>query len=192
MRVKGCIILAGFALSLAACGTVPLTSIPALSRIDFKTTDFAALRAGLRLPDALRTQPDGVDLEVTLRIDGSPDEKTIFPLVELPAGALPDSGQAGKIDFIYRLSDQDSRRFDEIRNKTNVARQQNRRGSVDLSIEPKQFCLLRPLPDGPLPVTSYIQTSETKRFVVLTRDLDLRSEAKTAASLSTLKPCKNI
>lgn len=191
MRSRDFAILAGVALSLAACGSVPLTSIPALCRIDFRTTDFAALRAGLRLPDAIRPQPDGVELEVTLRMDGSPDEKSVFPLVEVPGGSLPDTGQAGKIDFIYRLSDQDSRRFDAIRDKTNVARQQNRRGSVDLSIEPKQFCLLRPLPDGPLPVTSYIQTSETKRFVVLTRDLDLRSEARTSASLPTLKPCKN-
>jgi hypothetical protein len=190
MRFRSNLIAAGVASGLAACSTVPLTSIPALSRIDFRTTDFAALRAGLRLPDALRPQPDGVELEVTLRLDGSPDEKSFFPLVELPSGSLPDSGQAGKLDFVYRLSDQDARRFDAIREKTNVARQQNRRGSVDLSIAPKQFCLLRPLPDGPLPVTSYIQTSETKRFVVLTRDLDLRAEAQTAASLPSLAACK--
>jgi hypothetical protein len=191
MHLGHCFFAAGIALGVASCGSVPLTSVPALSRIDFRTTEFAALRAGLRLPDALRPQPNGVELEVTLRIDGSPDEKTIFPLVELPGGALPDSGQASKLDFIYRLSDQDSRRFDAIRDKTNVARQQNKRGSVDLSIAPKQFCLLRSLPEGPLPVTSYIQTSETRRFVVLTRELDLRSEVQTASSLPDLKPCKN-
>lgn len=191
MRFSGYTVSASFALGLAACGSVPLTSIPALSRIDFRTTDFTALRAGLRLPDALRPQPGGVELEVTLRVDGSPDETSVFPLVELPAGSLPDGGQPAKTDFIYRLSDQDTRRFDAIREKTNVARRQNKRGSVDLSIAPKQFCLLRPLPDGPLPATSYIQTSETKRFVVLTRDLDLRSEAQTAASLPNLSACRN-
>jgi hypothetical protein len=132
MRLRVCLILAGFAVSLAACSSVPLTSIPALSRIDFGTTDFTALRAGLRLPDFLRPQPDGVELEVTLRVAGSPDEKSRFPLVEWSAGSLPDEGQVGKRDFIYRLSDQDSRRFDVIREKTRVARQQNKRGSVDL------------------------------------------------------------
>jgi hypothetical protein len=191
MRFTTCLMLIGFTVGLAACSSVPLTSIPALSRIDFRTTDFAALRAGLRLPDALRPQPNGVELKVTLRIHGLPDETTTFSLIETPAGNLPDSGQAGKLDFIYRLSEADSRRFDAIREKTNVARQQNRRGSVDLSITPKQFCLVRPLPDGPLPVTSYIQTSETRRFVVLTRDLDLRTEAQTAASLPNLTPCKS-
>jgi hypothetical protein len=191
MHLNGPLALASVAFGLAACSSVPLASMPALSRIDFRTTDFATLRAGLRLPDALRPQPGGVELEVTLRMAGAPDEKSTFPLVELPAGSLPDSGQLGKLDFIYRLSDADTRRFDAIREKTNVARQQNRRGSVVLSIAPKQFCLLRPLPDGPLPVTSYIQTSETKRFVVLTRDLDLRAEPQTAASLPNLKACND-
>jgi hypothetical protein len=190
MRFAIYLMLAGVAFGLAACSSVPLTSIPALSRIDFRTTDFAALRAGLRLPDALRPQPNGVELQVTLRINGSPDDTTTFSLIEIPGGNLPDSGQAGKLDFIYRLSEADSRRFNAIREKTNVARQQNRRGSVDLSIAPKQFCLLRPLPDGPLLVTTYIQTSETKRFLVLTRDLDLRTAAQTVASLPNLTPCK--
>jgi hypothetical protein len=179
------------AVSVAACSTVPLSSIPALSRIDFRTTDFSAVRAGLRLPEALRPQPAGVELEVTLRIAGSPDEKTVFPLVGISAGSLPDGDQSGKKDFVYRLSDQDPRRFDAIRDKTNVARQQNKRGSVDLSITPRQFCFLSPLPDGPVLITTYIQTSETKRFVVLTRDLDLRAEPQIAANLSNIKACNN-
>jgi hypothetical protein len=186
-----CIVSICAVFCLSACSSVPLSSIPALSRIDFRMTDFAALRAGLRLPDFLRPQPEGVELEVILRMDGASDDKTVFKLLDVPTVALPDGDQSGKKDFGYRLSDQDAARFDAIREKTTVARQQGKRGSVVLSISPRQFCLLQPLPDGPVLATTYILTSETKRFVALTRDVDLRLEPETASALQNLKSCKN-
>jgi hypothetical protein len=191
MQLAKYVMLIGAAVCMAACSTVPLSSIPALSRIDFRMTDFAALRAGLRLPEALRPQPEGVELDVILRMDGVPDDKTVFKLVDVPAVPLPDAGQVSKKEFVYRLSDQDAVRFDAIRAKTTIARQQGKRGSVVLSISPRQFCLLQPLPDGPVLATTYILTSETKRFVALTRDVDLRLEPQTASALENLKNCKD-
>jgi hypothetical protein len=184
MQLAKYVLLMSAAVCMAACSTVPLSSIPALSRIDFRMTDFAALRAGLRVPE-------GVELDVILRMDGSPDNKTVFKLVDVLAVPLPDAGQVGKTGFVYRLSDQDAVRFDAIRARTTIARQQGKRGSVVLSISPRQFCLLQPLPDGPVLATTYILTSETKRFVALTRDVDLRLEPQTASALENLKNCKD-
>jgi hypothetical protein len=181
----------GIAVFLTACSTVPLSSIPALSRIDFRMTDFAVLRVGLRLPEALRPQLQGVEMSVILRFDGAPDDKTSFMLVDVPTVPLPDGGQVGKKDFVYRLSDQDVVRLDAIRDRTTAARQQGTRGSVVLSVSPRQFCLAQPLTVGPVLATTYILTSETKRFVALTRDVDLRLEPQTANALQNLKSCKD-
>lgn len=185
------VLLMSAAVCMTACSTVPLSSIPALSRIDFRMTDFAVLRAGLRLPEALRPQPEGVELDVILRMDGTADDKTVFKLVDVSAVPLPDGGQVGKKDYVYRLSDQDAVRFDAIRARTTIARQQGKRCSVVLSISPRQFCLLLQLPEGPVLATTYLLTSETKRFVALTRDVDLRLEPQTASALQNLKNCKD-
>ncbi len=154
-------------------------------------TDFAALRAGLRLPEALRPRPEGVELEVILRVDGATDDTAVFKLVDVPAVSLPDGVQPGKKDFVYRLSDQDAARFNAIREKTTIARKQGKRGSVVLRISPRQFCLSLPLPEGPVLATTYILTSETQRFVALTRDVDLRREPQTASALQNLKNCSD-
>lgn len=44
MRLLGRSVFVVVAFSLAACGTVPLRSLSALSRIDAQTTDLSALR----------------------------------------------------------------------------------------------------------------------------------------------------
>jgi hypothetical protein len=61
--------------------------------------------------------------------------------LDIPNVLLPDGAQLGKKDFAYRFSDQDATRFDAIREKTTIARQQGKRGSVDLSFHPGSFAL---------------------------------------------------
>ncbi len=55
------------ALAFGGCGTVPLASLPALSRIDIATTDPAVLRVAVRLPDAVKPRPGGVTMTLSRR-----------------------------------------------------------------------------------------------------------------------------
>src|SRR5262249_58497615 len=67
---------------LAGCGSVPLPSLIALSRIDAQTTDLATLRVAVRLPDAIKPRPGGVNMEIVAKVSGEPDQKTRFLLTE--------------------------------------------------------------------------------------------------------------
>ena len=60
--------------------------------------------------------------------------------------------------------------------------------SLGFGIATQEFCRVAALPPGPLPVTSYLMTSETGRYAIPTEDADLRSLAK-AGELAGLEPC---
>jgi hypothetical protein len=101
------------ALAFAGCGTIPLASLPALSRIDIATTDPAVLRVAVRLPGAVKPRPGGVTMDAVMRESGAAERTA----------------------------------------------------------------------------TSYLMTSETGRYVVLTEDADLRSRPKVEGELEGLEPC---
>ena len=50
--------------SLAACASVPVSSIVPLMQVDMATTDAEQLRIALQLPDGLLSRPGGVALEL--------------------------------------------------------------------------------------------------------------------------------
>jgi hypothetical protein len=47
------------------------------------------------------------------------------------------------------------------------------KGSLSISVRP-DACRVAPLPDAPLPFSTYLKTAETGSYVPLVRDLDLR------------------
>nr|WP_294554459.1 hypothetical protein [uncultured Rhodopila sp.] len=180
------------ALAPGGCGTIPLASLPALSRIDIATTDPAVLRVAVRLPDAVKPRPGGVTMDAVAQESGAADRTTTFLLVETrdPAdvAGLPPDGLPGFATYAYRLSGGDLARFDALRRAVVRRHAEGRKVSLGFGIATKEFCRVAPLPPGPLPVTSYLMTSETGRYVILTEDADLRSLAK-AGELAGLEPC---
>ena len=174
------------------CGSVPLTSLVELSRVDVETTDLAALRVAVRLPEAIKPRVDGVTMDAVATVSGEPDQKTTFLLIETGdragSAGLPEAARPGFAAYAYRLSTADLARFDALRRAVMQRRREGKRVSLDLGIATKEFCLVRPLPPGPLLTTTYLLTSETRTYVVVTDDLDLRKEQATA-ELSKLEAC---
>src|SRR2546430_15555341 len=62
------------AIALAGCGHRPITSMVKLAPVDFETSDPAELRAAIKLPQALRTRPNGVSLRIAVRVERAPEE----------------------------------------------------------------------------------------------------------------------
>lgn len=180
-------------LTLAGCGSVPLMSYVALSRIDFSTTDLDVMRVAVRLPEAIRPRPGGVEMEALTKIGDGAEQKTTFLLVPAPDTAdlqrLTDVEPPGFDTYVYRLSASDRKRFEALRAELLLHKKEGKRGSLGLGIETKEFCQAHPLPDGPVPTTTYLLTSETARYVVVTDRLDLRKDERTAKELSQLGPC---
>jgi hypothetical protein len=181
------------AAGLGGCGTVPLSSIQALSRIDIATTDPAVLRVAVRLPDAVKPRAGGVAMDAVTIISGAADEITTFPLVEAhdPAdvAGLPPDLAPGVATYAYRLSADDLERFDALRQSVLRRHAQGERVSLGFGIATREFCRVGLLPPGPLPASTYLLTSETERYIVLTDGVDLRAEPKVLRELSELAPC---
>src|SRR5262249_41353919 len=159
---------------LAGCGSVPLPSLVALSRIDAQTTDLATLRVAVRLPDAIKPRPGGVNMEVVAKVSRAPDPRTTFLLIETRDAAdlarLADAVRPGFSVHAYRLAPGDVARFDLLRTALSRKRQGGRSGPLGIGIATREFCRVGPLLSGPVLSTTYLSTAETRNYVVLTND----------------------
>ena len=178
---------------LAGCSSVPLPSLIQLSRVNAQTTDLATLRVAVRLPESIKPRPGGVNMEILAKVSGEPDLKATFLLTETrdPAdlSGLADAARPGFSTYAYRLAPSDIERFTLMRAGLLKKRQEGRKVFLGIGIAPREFCLVGPPPSGPLLSTTYLWTSETRNYVVLTNDLDLQKEPTIAAELSKLRPC---
>jgi hypothetical protein len=180
-------------LLLAGCTTVPVTSLVALSKIDAMTSDLSRLRIALAAPEALRPRPGGVKLDVKVVQGNNPPESLLIALDETVDAAdmvgLPQADRPGQSMHVYRLSQKGVADLARIRQEAQRQKAEKKRGSLSIGVSAKEFCLAAPLPDGALPVTTWLLTSETQSYVPVTRDVDLRSDASIAKSLQDMPPC---
>jgi hypothetical protein len=178
------------ALAAAGCASIPLSSIPALSRIDFQTTDFSRLRVAVQLPVAIRARADGVRMVATVRIDREPSREETLLLVESsPGPEAPPAARAGVHGRVFSLRVADIARLNAIRAEILAKKADGRRGSIGVGIEAREFCRDSEIGSGPISMSTFLQTSENPGFVPLLRDYDLRSDARVRDSLATLQPC---
>lgn len=188
---------AGLALAgivLAGCGHVPMRSIPALAAIDFRTTEFQALRAAIELPDALMPQPGGVRLNVVLSIEGAVAEERSYALIQTSLAqseqAQAFAPQAGRHAFIYRLTNADQMGMDAIRRAILTAEQAGQSGSLSLSVGVENICARAPLGDDRLLVDVFLKSSETGRFVRTLDGYDLHELGAADVRIEeSIRPC---
>src|SRR5882757_3358441 len=176
-------------LAIAGCSHMPLTSMVKLARVDFETSDPAQLRAAIKLPRTLRPQPNGVTLRIAVQVGRAPEEARDFMLRELPEPAeLSREAGAGSQIFAYRIDDADLGRLAAFRNELIAKKSSGQRGSISISVRP-QACKAGELPDGPIYFTTYLRTAETRDYVALVRDVDLRSIVPNAAVVAEIPRC---
>jgi hypothetical protein len=176
-------------LAMAGCSHMPVTSMVKLARVDFETSDPAQLRAAIKLPRTLRPQPNGVALRITVQVGRAPEEARDFMLRELPEPAeLTREAGAGSQIFAYRIDDADLARLAAFRAELIAKKSSGQRGSISISVRP-QACKAGELPDGPIYFSTHLRTAETKDYVALTRDVDLRSIVPNAAVVAEIPRC---
>jgi hypothetical protein len=176
-------------LAMAGCSHMPVTSMVKLARVDFETSDPAQLRAAIKLPRTLRPQPNGVTLRLAVQVGRAPEEARDFMLRELPEPAeLTREAGAGSHIFAYRIDDADLARLAAFRAELMAKKSSGQRGSISISVRP-QACKAGELPDGPIYFSTYLRTAETKDYVALTRDVNLRSIVPNAAVVAEIPRC---
>ncbi len=178
--------------ALSACTSIPIASIYKLSRIDFLTTDLHLFRFALTIPDDLKPMPGGVQMDLAYTQGEKPEEKRVVRLEESMASAdfvgLP-SAPKGTKTYVYKLPENEVVTLNKIRNDAILAKAKKQKGSLSMGIAAKEFCANNPIPKLPLLITTYVLSSENSEYVVLTRDIDLRSDETISTSLDSLLPC---
>lgn len=192
-KVPGCCVaLACLALLLGACASIPLSSLPALSRIDFMTTDIGAFRVALRMPETIRPRPQGVAMDAVVTVEGT-EAKTSFLLVPVEDGVtrpgLENAARPGAKIYVYRLSEPDIARFNSLRGEIAAHAQQGRHGSLGLGVTMKEFCSTGAVPQGALATSTYLFAAEIERFVLTVSDYDLRQNKISNIQLAALETC---
>ena len=176
-------------LAMAGCSHMPVTSMVKLARVDFETSDPAQLRAAIKLPRTLRPQPNGVTLRLAVQVGRAPEEARDFMLRELPEPAeLTREAGAGSHIFAYRIDDADLARLAAFRAELMAKKSSGQKGSISISVRP-QACKVGELPDAPIYFSTYLRTAETKDYVALARDVDLRSIVPIAAVVAEVPRC---
>lgn len=175
----------------AGCSHIPVPSMVKLARVDFETTDPALLRAAVKLP--VNVQPRTVTLRIGVKIAGAADDTQNFRLVEVADPAellsLRDEIEAGTHIFAYRLEPTEATRLALFREQLMAKKKASAgRGSLSIFIS-AQGCHSGELP-AKVMLTTYLRTGETKSFVPLTRDVDLRIVDAARDLATSIPPCK--
>ena len=113
------------ALMLSNCGSVPISSLAKLRKIDFAMTDARALRAAIQLPDSIDVRPGTAVLQVAMwrDVDGGrrQEMKEAFILEEISDAQerqlLRDAEERGKRILLYRVASADLQRISEMQAK---------------------------------------------------------------------------
>lgn len=194
MNRLNCMIVSLFALSLTACTSIPITSLVKLSRIDFMTTDLRLFRFAVTLPNDLKPRPGGVHMDLAYSQGDKPEEKRVVKLEQSDSApdyvGLPKAG-VGTKTYVYRLPADEVATLNKIRNDALIEKSKGKKGSLTMGIAAKEFCANNKIPDQPLLLTTYVLSSENNEYVVLTKDIDIRSDATVNASLEHLEMCSN-
>lgn len=182
--------VAVLALLPGACSHVPATSLLALSRLDFATTDLRLLRAALRHPAGFQPRANRMIIEVG--IEGHPKRREEFLLQRLgephELSALAAHRRAGAELAVYRLPDEAIRVFETLRVEAAKARAEKRKGSLTISLKP-DLCYLSEPPKGHLLFSSYLRTSETRVYVPVLIDLDALAHKDYAEKAREMPKC---
>jgi hypothetical protein len=178
---------------LTGCASIPLTSIPKLSRVDFMTTDLRQLRVAVVLPKTIRPGKNSIEMVTILKIEGSAPETTKLQLdqsfTQTDFVGLPTSLGSDQKTYIYLLQSNERAKLEEIRRSAQAAKTSAKNGTLDIAFSFKEFCADGVLPAGSVLTSTYVSSSETSEYVLLTRDVDMREDATLSKLLDDLSPC---
>jgi hypothetical protein len=181
------------AICLAGCATVPLTSIPKLGRIDFKTTDLGQLRVAMIMPKTLKPKGNSIEMVTKLSFEGESPQTNKLQLAQsfaqadfagLPTDLAPDQ----KI-YVYLLSPAERAKLEQTRRDAQIAKSKGKKGTLDISFAFKEFCSEGALSAAPILTSTYLSSSETDGYVPLNRNLDLRKDAALRKLLDDVPKC---
>ncbi len=189
--------LLGLALlqTLAACGHVPVSTIYKLRKFDPTTFDPGELRVAVQMSDVIRDRAGATRLELRVSLKGGNPEDRHYSFIleqvlDLADSVLVAAAKPRMVIRAYRLSAADAQRVRAIQKEALAARGsghgQNR---IELKVA-SGGCRTDALPAGPLLTNTFIRTGDSEGYIVLLKDVDLRTAIPAGRSIDDeLPPC---
>ena len=165
-------------LVLTGCASAPPAHQTTLQGVDFANTDLTQFAAGVGMPRSLVPLPDSARLNVTVTArDGT---ESVYP-VRLAPSPLQEDWDALRHDagnertvVAYRIPPGELARLEAFR-AAFLKQRSGAKGAPELRLSVgAAACHTGDLPEGALPMTTYVRTVETGSFVELLAGLDLR------------------
>lgn len=185
--------MGAFALLLAACTAIPVKTLYKLATTDMMAVDPAILRAGVRMPDWFAPRSDGVKLELGMKQDGAEAVTERFALESIPVAlegkALAAEGRSGYQLYAYRLAPQDIPRFTAFRQTLKAKKAEGGKkvkGSLSVGVD---ACRKGELPEGEIPVTTYLKLDAESGYLPLVVDYDLKKPVDGKSLAELIPPC---
>lgn len=172
--LRKALVLAGTALMLGACSTVPLSTINAMHAFDMSTVDPAALRLAMRVPNTLPLGA-GVEAELTINVgvnDRAPQTLT-YRMTELTSAAelaaMSAHARSGETIHVFAL---DARSAGELAAYLDELRRTAEPGSRSLSLGLGFSGCDVASSVSSVPFTTFIRLGAGEPYLVLTRERD--------------------
>jgi hypothetical protein len=161
-------------LAVAGCGHMPVASMVKLAQVDFQATDPEKLRAAVKLPNMLKARAGGSVLRIAVKLANGEEETRDFALAEVnERAALADEAEPGTELSTFAIAPRDVAELRLFRAALMRRQKGGSGGSLTIAVRP-DACRTEPLPNGPVLFSTYLKTAETKGYVPLARDVDLR------------------
>ena len=167
---------------LTGCGATPLASLVAFGRVDPATTELAALRAAVIMPNALRPAPGTARIVLRAIAPDGPQEASFALEPDATGTATGILARPGSRITVFRLGREGIEAIEAFRGL--AAARDARQITLGVAAD---ACRSADMRDTAWPITALLRTSETGGFVVLAR-FDLR-QLIGAAAIANIPAC---
>jgi hypothetical protein len=156
---------------VAACSSVPLTSLPKLAAISPFSLDPAALEVAVRIPEDFRLPDAGVTLDFQVTREGSSElieEQFVLDPVPGPLSAgLEDKVRKGTRIYRYRIAPADHARMTAFRETLVALKAEPGRKKLDMKANAKPCLVPGANPFQKAKVTVFLRTAPDQDFFTL-------------------------
>jgi len=184
-----------FALLLAGCVGMPLTTAFKLRGMDPLEVDPAQLKVAIRADERIGIPEDGVHISLKFDADDGSlniDDTYVVEVIlnSILTSELVDDGARWESVTMLQLSDSDAQRMTRAQSLLKPYTDGRGGGSLSFGVDVKGVCANSPIPPGKVIIDIFVRASDNDGFFAVARDLDLRQNGdESDPMMETFSPC---
>jgi len=174
-------------IGLTSCASFPITSMYKLRNFDLATTDLTLLRFAVRAPNDITIPKNGFQLVLSTTHEERPSLKEVINLEQInDATALRNLEREGTHVLAFRIASEDVERFNQFRYMIRIEKDFGAEGSLDIEMS---TCRTTSKIPSYIPISTFVNASETQGYVALMRDVDLLNKGRHKTLEELLPEC---